>query len=107
MANLLQVSSAFGRAMEAVDRTRMSVAVFGALTAMRDAGTAPEMIANVIAACAEGYAFPTNLDLDPPVGGLAPPAQADILGRAVAEDWPQHRLEAELAAWAARRQTAG
>jgi len=31
MANLLQVSSAFGRAMEAVDRGRMSVALFLAL----------------------------------------------------------------------------
>jgi ectoine hydroxylase-related dioxygenase (phytanoyl-CoA dioxygenase family) len=107
MANLLQVSSAFGRAMEAVDRARMSMAVFGALTAMRDAGAAPEMIANVIAACAEGYPFPTNLDLDPPVGGLAPPAQADILGRGVADGWPAEQLRAELAAWSARRRTAG
>jgi ectoine hydroxylase-related dioxygenase (phytanoyl-CoA dioxygenase family) len=107
VANLLQVSSAFGRAMEAVDRARMSIAVFGALTAMRDAGAAPETIANVIAACAEGYPFPTNLDLDPPVGGLAPPAQADILGRAVADGWPAERLRAELAAWSARRRTAG
>ncbi|HEX3920763.1 MAG TPA: phytanoyl-CoA dioxygenase family protein [Streptosporangiaceae bacterium] len=105
MANLLQVSSAFGRAMEAVDRARMSIAVFPALTAMRDAGAAPEMIANVIAACAEGYPFPTNLDLDPPADGLAPPAQADILGRAVADGWPAGRLQAELAAWSARRQT--
>ena len=30
------------------------------------------VIGNVIAACAEGYAFPTNLDLDQPVDGLAP-----------------------------------
>jgi hypothetical protein len=37
----------------------------------------------VIAACAEGYAFPTNLDRDPPVGGLAPPSQQDILREAI------------------------
>ena len=102
MANLLQVSSAFGRAMEAVDRGRMCAAVFPALLAMADAGPA---VANVIAACAEGYAFPTNLDLDQPVGGLAPVTQAEILARAVAERWPQARLEAELGTWSARRQT--
>jgi ectoine hydroxylase-related dioxygenase (phytanoyl-CoA dioxygenase family) len=105
MANLLQVSSAFGRAMEAVDRASMSAAVFPALRAMRDAGAAPAPIANVIAACAEGYAFPSNLDLDQPVDGLAPVTQADILGQAVGDSWSQQRLEAELAAWSARRQT--
>jgi ectoine hydroxylase-related dioxygenase (phytanoyl-CoA dioxygenase family) len=107
MANLLQVSSAFGRAMETVDRTRVSVSVFPALRAMRDAGAPPSAIANVIAATAEGYPFPTNLDLDQPVGGLAPPTQAGILGRAVAEDWPQQRLETELATWSARRRSDG
>jgi ectoine hydroxylase-related dioxygenase (phytanoyl-CoA dioxygenase family) len=104
MANLLQVSSAFGRAMEAVDRASMSAALFPALLAMRDAGAAPAMIANTIAACAEGYAFPTNLDLDQPVDGLAPMTQAELLGRAVAGGWSQQRLEAELGAWSARRQ---
>jgi ectoine hydroxylase-related dioxygenase (phytanoyl-CoA dioxygenase family) len=108
MANLLQVSSAFGRSMEAVDRTAMSAAVFPALLAMRDAGDAglaATAIANVIAACAEGYPFPTNLDLDQPVGGLAPPTQADILSRAVAEGWPRQRLDTELDAWSARRKS--
>jgi ectoine hydroxylase-related dioxygenase (phytanoyl-CoA dioxygenase family) len=105
MANLLQVSSAFGRAMEAVDRTAMSAAVFPALRAMAEAGASPGAIANVIAACAEGYSFPTNLDLDQPIGGLAPPTQAQILGQAVSEGWSRERLQAELAGWAARRQT--
>jgi ectoine hydroxylase-related dioxygenase (phytanoyl-CoA dioxygenase family) len=105
MANLLQVSSAFGRAMEAVDRASMSAALFPALLAMRDAGAAPAMIANAIAACAEGYAFPTNLDLDQPIDGLAPMTQAELLGQAVAGGWSQERLEAELGTWSARRQS--
>jgi ectoine hydroxylase-related dioxygenase (phytanoyl-CoA dioxygenase family) len=105
MANLLQVSSAFGRAMEAIDRCAMSVAVSPALQAMADDGASPAAIANVIAACAEGYPFPTNLDLDQPVGGLAPPTQADILAQAVAGGWPRQQLETELGAWSARRQT--
>ena len=105
MANLLQVSSAFGRAMEAVDRAAMSAALFPALRAMHEAAAPPAAIANVIAAGAEGYAFPTNLDLDQPVGGLAPPTQAEILGRAVAEGWSRRRLETELATWSSRRRS--
>jgi ectoine hydroxylase-related dioxygenase (phytanoyl-CoA dioxygenase family) len=105
MANLLQVSSAFGRAMEAVDRGRMSAALFPALRAMRDAGARPSMIANAIAACAEGYSFPTNLDLDQPIDGPAPMTQAEILGQAVAQAWSQQRLETELGAWSTRRQS--
>ncbi len=101
MANLLQISSAFGRAMETVDRRSMCLSVFPALRNMRD----PSMIANVIAACAEGYSFPTNLDLDQPIGGLAPKTQAELLADAVRENWPQQRLETELDEWARRRRS--
>jgi len=103
MANLLQVSSAFGRALEAVDRSAMSIAVSPALQDMADDGASPAAIANVIAACAEGYPFPAYLGLDQPAGGLAPPAQADILTRAVAERWSRQQLQTELAAWSTRR----
>jgi hypothetical protein len=103
MANLLQVSSAFGRAMEAVDRSAMTVALSPVLQAMAGDGAPPAAIANVIAACAEGYPFPASLDLDQPVDGLAPPTQADILTRAVAERWSRQQLEAELSAWSSRR----
>jgi ectoine hydroxylase-related dioxygenase (phytanoyl-CoA dioxygenase family) len=105
MANLLQVSSAFGRAMEAVDRAAMSAAVSPALQAMADDGASPAAIANAIAACAEGYPFPANLDLDQPIDGLAPPTQAGILGVAVAEGWSRQQLETELGARSAGRQT--
>ncbi|MGB5869872.1 MAG: phytanoyl-CoA dioxygenase, partial [Albidovulum sp.] len=38
-----------------------------------------------IAATAEGYSFPTNLDRDPPTNGLAPETQAAFFRRALAE----------------------
>jgi len=101
MANLLQVSSAFGRAMESVDRESMCLALYPTLRT-RGADTT----GNAIAAAAEGYAFPTNLDRDPPVDGLAPPSQADLVGRAVAEGWDDDTFRAELAAWSERRRTA-
>jgi ectoine hydroxylase-related dioxygenase (phytanoyl-CoA dioxygenase family) len=91
MANLLQVSSAYGRAMESMDRVKMALALYPALKGM-DAAAA----ANAIAACAEGYAFPTNLDRDPPLGGLAPETQAALMRRAQAEGWPFDAFAAAL-----------
>jgi len=89
MANLLQISSAYGRAMESVDRTRMSIALYPALLALREGGRlGAEECAHAVAACAEGYSFPTNLDRDPPVGGLAPETQAQLVLKALAEKWP-------------------
>jgi ectoine hydroxylase-related dioxygenase (phytanoyl-CoA dioxygenase family) len=99
MANLLQVSSAFGRAMESVDRDRICHAVYPALRAH----PAPE---HAVAAAAEGYPFPTNLDRDPPVDGLAPPSQADLVRQALAEDWTPEAFEAALTEHSDRRRTA-
>ena len=104
MANLLQVSSAFGRAMETVNRERMCAALYPALLSMQDAGrlTASE-IANAIAACAEGYSFPTNLDRDPPLGGLAPKTQAQLFHEAVAESLDAQAFAVALDDQARRR----
>jgi len=103
MANLLQISSAFGRAMETVDRESMANAVFPVLLRRKNEGADEGWLRRVVAACAEGYPFPTNLDLDPPVDGLAPPSQADTVWRAVAEGWSPERLREELQAGAKRR----
>ena len=105
MANLLQVSSAFGRAMESVNRIRTAAAVYPALRARRAAGAGARALANAVTCAADGYPFPTNLDLDPNVDGLTPLSQAELLHRALAEDWDAARTEAELAAHAARRRT--
>jgi ectoine hydroxylase-related dioxygenase (phytanoyl-CoA dioxygenase family) len=106
MANLLQVSSAFGRAMEAVDRTAMCRALYPSLLAQRAAGTDERSLRNVIAASAEGYAFPTNLDRDQPIGGLAPETQADLVWRALQEAWMPDALGAELTAQVERHASA-
>ncbi|MGW7680203.1 phytanoyl-CoA dioxygenase family protein [Kribbella sp. NPDC054772] len=101
MANLLQVSSAFGRAMESIDRTRMIEAVYPALGSLTD----PAAVENVIAATAEGYAFPTNLDRDQPIGGLAPRSQAELLRLAVTEHWGPDQLHQALIEHGERRRT--
>lgn len=100
MVNLFQVSSAYGRAMETVDRTRMVKALYPALLA---GGLSTAQIANAIAASAEGYPFPTNLDRDPPLGGMAPKSQARLLTEALADGWSPERLNAALDAQAEKR----
>ncbi|MFE1913798.1 phytanoyl-CoA dioxygenase family protein [Streptomyces anandii] len=104
MANLLQISSAFGRAMETVDREAVVNAVYPVLLRRRAEGADGTWLENVVAASAEGYPFPTNLDRDPPVDGMAPPSQADLVRRALREEWAPDRLRAELRAGAARRE---
>ncbi len=104
MANLLQISSAFGRAMEAVDRRAMSQAILPSLIALKQRGDLDALELNAaIAATAEGYPFPTNLDTDPPIGGNAPESQADILRRAAAEGWSVSQLADALSALLTRQ----
>jgi ectoine hydroxylase-related dioxygenase (phytanoyl-CoA dioxygenase family) len=104
MANLLQVSSAFGRAMETVNRDRMTRRLYPALQTLRADGTLTEHEADrALAACAEGYAFPTDLDLDPPLGGLAPESPQAVARRALHEGWPAERLGALLDTMGMRR----
>jgi ectoine hydroxylase-related dioxygenase (phytanoyl-CoA dioxygenase family) len=106
MANLLQISSAFGRAMETVDRTAMCRALYPGLLAQQAVGADERSLRNAVAASAEGYAFPTNLDRDQPIGGLAPETQAELVWRALREEWTSDALGAELTAQAQRRSSA-
>ena len=85
MANLLQVSSAFGRALENIDRSAMCKAIYPVATVAKTSLSALELDA-LLGATAEGYPFPTNLDTDPPVGGLAPESQKAFFARALSEN---------------------
>jgi ectoine hydroxylase-related dioxygenase (phytanoyl-CoA dioxygenase family) len=105
MANLLQINSPLGKALEAIDHERMCNAVFPSLLAMKTAGASSVDVDNAIVATADCYPFPTNLDRDTPIGGLTPPSQSDIVRQAVAETWSAQRLRAELHAYATRRMT--
>jgi len=101
MVNLLQVSSAFGRAMESVDRERVVLAVYPELLARGD----DQRAEIALRSAAEGYPFPTNLDRDPPVGGLAPRSQADVVRAALAERSTPEELRGALKDHATRRET--
>ena len=101
MVNLLQISSAMGRAMESVDRERMVLAIYPELL---DRGDDPAAEI-ALRAAAEGYPFPTNLDRDPPVGGLAPASQADVVRRALHQRWSVDELRSALKEHATKRET--
>jgi ectoine hydroxylase-related dioxygenase (phytanoyl-CoA dioxygenase family) len=146
IANLMQISLAFGRAMETVDRHRLSSAIYPALSRMHRsvpgwAAMAPvlaeeapapvrlngapplgndisnmsaaelsfgqwsyDLSRNVIASSAEGYAFPTNLDLDQPLDGKTlPSSQADLVALALDQHWTASHLDRELFAQSGRR----
>jgi ectoine hydroxylase-related dioxygenase (phytanoyl-CoA dioxygenase family) len=105
MANLLQVSSAMGRAMETMDRIRMSKAIYGVLSDRHAAGMPTPLVLNAATAAADGYAFPTNLDNDPPLGGLTPPSHLDIVMDALADGATRADFDARVDALVERRKS--
>lgn len=105
MANLLQISSAYGRAMESLDRTKMCEVLYPVLLErMRTKSITRDEADAVIASSAEGYPFPTNLDRDPPQGGLAPESQQGLFRRALTEMWSADRFVAAIRKQAERRE---
>ena len=102
LANLLQVSSAFGRSIETVDRTRMLRSLYPVLLNAK-LGLSELHLKNIVAASAEGYSFPTNLDLDPPTNGMAPLSQSAIVQAALSKDTPADQFNALLSAHTNRR----
>lgn len=86
-ANLLQVSSAFGKTMEKVNHVKVMEAIYPTLLSKH---LSDEELQAIVAASGEGYSFPTNLDTDPPLGGLVPKTQQQLLLEAL-----QQRCSAE------------
>ena len=104
MANLLQISSAFGRPMETVDTQCMINAVYPVLLDMkREQGIKDRFLNDILAAIADGYSFPTNLDTDPPKGGYAPLPEKQLVLRAIEDLWPPEKLRESLADYAERK----
>ncbi|MEP3280207.1 MAG: phytanoyl-CoA dioxygenase family protein [Stappiaceae bacterium] len=105
-ANLMQIGSGYGRSIEILDRTRMSAALYPALSTLAATGKlGPSAIENVIAACAEGYPFPANLDIDSPLSGMAPESQQELMRRALDESWSTDRFLQALNEQAARKRS--
>jgi ectoine hydroxylase-related dioxygenase (phytanoyl-CoA dioxygenase family) len=107
MANLLQINSPLGKCLEAIDHERMCNAVYPSLLKFKASGAPARDVDNAVGSCANGYAFPTNLDRDRPLNGLTNDSQLDVVRRAVAEEWSAEKLAGELRDYAYRRLTHG
>lgn len=96
-ANLVQVSSAFGKTMESVDAVPLVEGCWGELTGKVEREGVSEEVRCFVKAVAEGYPFPTNLDRRPPApGGMAPESEQGLLLRGLEERWDTERVVAEL-----------
>ncbi|NND92258.1 MAG: phytanoyl-CoA dioxygenase [Granulosicoccus sp.] len=85
-ANLVQAGSVYGRTMELLDKARMSIALYPALQSLvTEAGWQSRHTRQAIEACAEAYPFPANMELEPPVNGLAPVSQQELMHQCLAE----------------------
>jgi ectoine hydroxylase-related dioxygenase (phytanoyl-CoA dioxygenase family) len=105
LANLVQISSAFGRCMEDVNRLQMMQWVHPHLLRRSSSGAMePRLLRDTVAAFAEGYPFPTNLDLDPPLGGCSPETYQQMWCRALEESWSENALREALARRQSQRQ---
>jgi ectoine hydroxylase-related dioxygenase (phytanoyl-CoA dioxygenase family) len=105
-ANLMQVGSPYGRSIEIVDRVRIAKAVYAPLRRLAASGVLDAReVDNVVAATAEGYPFPVNLDIDAPIGGLAPPSQQDVMRQALGEGWSAEKFADEIDAHASRKRS--
>ena len=82
---------------------RKASTVLAALRAMKAAGHPQRELLNAVVATAEGYAFPTNLDSDQPIGSLAPPSQVDTVLAALADDLTPAALDIALSEQNERR----
>lgn len=91
VGHLIQVSAAFGKAMESIDRLSLMKACYPILLRLKDSFSALEREA-IIRAIADGYSFPTNLDQLPPIGGMAPPSMQILMERALEEGWPSEEF---------------
>ncbi len=100
LANLMQISSAFGIPLEAVDRVAMCKLLYPVLA---KGNLSAEQVGWAIKSCGEGYPFSTNLDTDPPVGGLAPPSQQALMLQGLEEGWSTDTFNTELDARQAKR----
>ena len=66
------------------------------MNALADKKLTESELSAAIASTAEGYSFPTNLDLDPPTNGLAPETQAALFHRALKDSMSEDQFGAAL-----------
>ncbi|OCT52762.1 hypothetical protein CLCR_10312 [Cladophialophora carrionii] len=108
-ANLLQISSPFGKTMETIDTLTIIERCWDETRRLYEQeGRGTRMskeISAILNAMGNGYPFPTNLDRRPPApGGMAPESEVDVLRRGLSAGWDTQEVVAAITAM--RRQSA-
>jgi ectoine hydroxylase-related dioxygenase (phytanoyl-CoA dioxygenase family) len=79
-ANLLQISSAFGKPMESIETLSLIEKTWDEIFVMYKRNGLNDELRALVSVVAEGYPFPTNLDRRvPETAGMAPASEQDIL----------------------------
>jgi ectoine hydroxylase-related dioxygenase (phytanoyl-CoA dioxygenase family) len=104
-ANLLQISSAFGKPMEAIDTMPLIVKSWEFLDVLhKKEGTSAQLRA-LVASVADGYPFPTNLDRSPPdPTTMTPLSEQEILIRLLDQKSTREEMLESLTRLRAARQ---
>lgn len=92
-ANLLQISSAFGKPMETIETPPLVERCWNLLKVKYENEGDSIGVKAFISAIAAGYPFPTNLDKRAPgPQGLAPESEQEILLRGLQEGWTREEI---------------
>lgn len=100
LANLLQISSAFGKPMEVIDHDRIQLACYEQLKLSTFEGEAFDTLLTIMS---DSYPFPTNLDRDVPDKSLTPVSSRELLQSAMVKRLEKTQYEALLADYRWRR----
>ncbi|KAI1074743.1 hypothetical protein F5B20DRAFT_562242 [Whalleya microplaca] len=96
-ANLLQISSAFGRPMESINGIKLLRSCWEELKSFSRECDNGEYTVACIDAIAEGYPFPSNLDKrQPGSDGMAPTSEVDVLWEGLRADWDTEQITAAI-----------
>ena len=104
VANLLQVSVAFGKTMETIDWPGITKLVYPVLLKRYETAEPNlDFMRWLGGSIAEGYSFPTNLDSDPPIEGSAPVSIQQLMTRCLRDRTPVRDFNAAVDASVRRR----
>lgn len=96
-ANLLQISSAFGKPMEMIDTLPLIEGTWEGLVGKFKQEGMSEEVKAFVGNVGEGYPFPTNLDRRvPETAGMAPSSEQDVLREGLEKGWEKERVLDEL-----------
>jgi len=96
-ANLLQISSAFGKPMETIETLPLIERTWDRLRTVYKKHNLSDEVRAFVGNVAEGYPFPTNLNRRvPESAGMAPESEQDLLIEGLEGDWTKEEIVSKV-----------